>query len=142
MAQVFLFSFTLYLTCYLLQSSAATAAADSKEIRLMLFLCDGTGSLLSHIRVKLAFDIAIETVDERIKWDDLQTFYLNGTFHQGCLYNTIGVGSEYYSLAYDALFGPPFSPSTNGELLLTKSVFSVKLRCQNHEMFYTSSLLQ
>ena len=53
--------------------------------------------------------------------------------------STIGVGAEYFSLAYDALFGPPFSQSTIRELLLT---ISVNLGCQNHEMFYTSSLFQ
>ena len=85
MAQVFLFSFTMYLTCYLLQSSAATTA-DSKEIRLMLFLYDGTGSLLSHIRVKPAFDIAMETVDERIKVGFIRPFILTGLFTKDVYY--------------------------------------------------------
>ena len=106
----------VFLTCCL-QSSASAAADDTTEIHLraLLILCDGT-SLLSYIRLKPAFDIAMDTVDERLESGVYRNFHFNVTFFPQCGIEVLGMGTEaYYRLAYDVIIGPPSSTSTIGK---------------------------
>ena len=101
---------------YLTFQSFASVTTDSTDVRCMLFLADPTGSLLSHVRLKPAFDIAMETVDERIESGVYRNFHFNVTYFQNGRFNALGIGAEaYYRLAYDAIFGPPGSKSTIGK---------------------------
>ena len=118
----------VFLTCCL-QSPASAADDDTTEIRALLILCNGT-SLLSYIRLKPAFDIAMDTVDERFESGVYRNFHFNVTFFHQCGIEVVGIGAEaYYRLAYDVIIGPPSSRSTIGKFgNFCKSQFSCATR--------------
>ncbi len=95
------------------------------QIRVVNFLCNGTTSLLSYVRLQPSFMFAIGTIQERLEHEIYKNFQLNVRQSlEGCSFDSLGYAVDMYTDdPFDVIFGPPSSGKTIGKGLCSCGTF-------------------